>query len=230
MVFKKKSIIPDLVTSGLDSVAVRIPNHPLTLELLKGIDFPLAAPSANPFGYVSPTQASHVNEQLGEKISYILDGGPCSVGVESTIVGFHGDHVNVLRLGGCTLEDIEKVVGNINLKLHASSNPVAPGMMDSHYAPLTPVRIGNIEQLISQNRGKRIGVLSFKKSFDGVDPANQFILSKKGDLDEAATCLFTGLRQLDMLNLQLIISEYVQDVGLGRAINDRLKRAEAKRN
>ena len=116
------------------------------------------------------------------------------------------------------------------MKLHASSNPVAPGMMDSHYAPLTPVRIGNIEQLISQNRGKRIGVLSFKKSFDGVDPANQFILSKKGDLDEAATCLFTGLRRLDMLNLQLIISEYVQDVGLGRAINDRLKRAEAKRN
>ncbi len=230
MVFKKKAIIPDLVTSGLDTVAVRIPKHALTLELLKSIDFPLAAPSANPFGYVSPTQATHVNEQLGAKIPYILDGGPCQVGVESTIVGFHGDEATVLRLGGCKVEDIERIVGKINIRLHASSNPVAPGMLDSHYAPLTPVRIGNIEELIAQYQGKRIGVLSFDRYYDGIDPINQFVLSKKGDLDEAATCLFTGLRQLDMLNLQLIISEYVQDIGLGRAINDRLRRAEAKRN
>ena len=102
-------------------------------------------------------------------------------------------------------------------------------MLESHYSPLTPVKIGNIDELIAQNKGRKVGVLSFNRTIEGVDPSLQIVLSKKGDLDEAATCLFTGLRQLDMLNLQLIIGEYVQDVGLGRAINDRLRRAEAKR-
>ena len=123
---KKKAVIPDLVTSGLNSVAVRIPNHPLTLELLKGIDFPLAAPSANPFGYVSPTKATHVNEQLGNKIKYILDGGNCRVGIESTIISFEEDEITVLRLGGCKIEEIESLVGKVKVNLHKSSNPVGP--------------------------------------------------------------------------------------------------------
>ena len=230
LIFKKKAIIPDLVTSGLSTVAVRIPNHPLAIELLESIDYPLAAPSANPFGYVSPTKASHVNEQLGNKIHYILNGGDCHVGIESTILSFEEDELSILRVGGCKVEDIESVVGKVKVTLHSSSNPIAPGMMDSHYSPLTPVCVGDIEMLIEQNRNKRIGILSFNKEYKTVSNGHQFVLSKKGDLNEAATRLFTGLRELDALNLQLIVSEYVQDVGLGKAINDRLQRAEAKRN
>lgn len=230
MIFKKKSIIPDLVTSGLETVAVRIPNHPFTLKLLESIDFPLAAPSANPFGYVSPTKAIHVNEQLGEKIPYILDGGDCHVGIESTIISFEEGDATILRVGGCKIESIEKVIGKVLVKPHANSNPMAPGMMDSHYAPLTPIRIGEIDQMIHEYEGKNIGILSFNKYHENVSKSHQFVLSEKSDLNEAATRLFTGLRHLDTLNLQLILSEHVPDEELGRAINDRLKRAEAKRN
>jgi L-threonylcarbamoyladenylate synthase len=229
-IFKKKNIIPDIVTSGLDTVAVRVPNHPLTLELLKSINFPLAAPSANPFGYVSPTRAAHVNEQLGAKIKYVLDGGNCSVGIESTIVGFEDDEVIVYRLGGCKLEEIEEVVGEVKIKANVSSNPVAPGMLESHYAPLTPIIIGDIRELVDKHKHKNIGIISFKDRIYGINSDRQFILSEKGNIDEAATRLFTGLRELDALNLQLIVSEYVPDEGLGSAINDRLKRAEVKRN
>ena len=230
MILRKKAIIPDLVTSGLETVAVRIPNHNDTLKLLERIDFPLAAPSANPFGYVSPTTAAHVNKQLGDKIPYVLDGGACTVGIESTIVSFDGDDTTVLRIGGCTIESIERIVGKVKVSPHSNSNPMAPGMMDSHYSPLTPISIGNIDQLIAHNLGKSIGILSFNKVYEKVEDSHQFVLSKKSDLDEAATRLFTGLRHLDTLNLQLILSEYVPGEGLGRAINDRLKRAEAKRN
>jgi L-threonylcarbamoyladenylate synthase len=229
MIMRKKPVIPDLVTSGLNSVAVRIPNHPLTLDLLKNIDFPLAAPSANPFGYVSPTKAIHVNEQLGDKIKYILDGGNCRVGIESTIVSFEEDEMTVLRLGGCKIEEIESLVGKVKVNLHKSSNPVAPGMLESHYSPMTPLVIGDINSLIDEHGDKNIGILSFYKAYKKVKSGHQFVLSKNADLEEAATRLFTGLRQLDTLNLQLIISEYVPDEGLGRAINDRLTRAEVKR-
>ena len=230
MIFQKKDIIPSLTTSGLDTVAVRVPDHPLTLELLKSIDFPLAAPSANPFGYVSPTTAEHVNEQLGNKIKYILDGGECHVGIESTIVAFEEGKAVVLRLGGCKIEDIEKITGKAKVKPHSTANPVAPGMLDSHYSPATPLIIGDIAKLIKEHGHEKIGILSFKNTFGGVDRAHQFVLSEKGDTDEAATRLFSGLRYLDTLNLQLILSEYVPETGLGRAINDRLKRAEKRRN
>jgi len=230
LVLKKKAIIPDLVTSGLQTVAVRVPNHPSTLKLLECLNFPLAAPSANPFGYVSPTKAVHVNEQLGEKIPYVLDGGDCSIGIESTIVNCEGDDISILRIGGCKIEEIERVIGKVKLNPHGSSNPIAPGMMDSHYSPLTPILVGNIKMLLTENLDKQVGVLSFEKLYDQIDLKHQFILSEKGDLDEAATRLFTGLRYLDRLNLQLILGEYVPDEGLGRAINDRLKRAQAKRN
>ena len=230
LIFRKKPIIPDIVTSGLDTVAVRIPNHSLTLELLKSIDFPLAAPSANPFGYVSPTSAEHVNEQLGAKIAYVLDGGFCSVGIESTILDFNGEDVTVLRLGGCEVEEIEKLIGKVTIKTTSSSNPVAPGMLESHYAPRTPIVIGNISELVIKYRHQNIGLISFKDEINVVNVKHQFILSKKGSIDEAATRLFTGLREMDALNLQLIVSEYVPDTGLGKAINDRLNRAEVIRN
>ena len=229
LILNKKSTIPDLVTSGLDTVAVRVPNHSMTLELLQGLDFPLAAPSANPFGYVSPTKAQHVNEQLGEKISFILDGGDCSIGIESTIVKVEGDDVTVLRLGGCSVESIQSVVGPIVVNTISNTNPDAPGMLDSHYSPLTPLKVGNIDKMAEKYQDLKLGVLSFNNLVNTIDRNRQFVLSKKSDLNEAATRLFTGLRHLDNLNLQLILSEYVPDQDLGLAINDRLKRAQSNR-
>ncbi len=224
LLFKKKNIIPDIVTSGLDSVGLRCPNHELTRSLLDKLDFPLAAPSANPFGYVSPTRPEHVNEQLGDKIAYILDGGVCKVGIESTIVGFVHDKPTVFRLGGLSIEEIEKVVGSVDLSLNASSNPKAPGQLKSHYAPGKRVRIGNIEELVQEVVLQRTAILSFQKDYK---VPHQFILSKTGNMPEAAKNLFLALRTLDKLPVDTILTEYVPADGLGNAINDRLRRAAA---
>jgi L-threonylcarbamoyladenylate synthase len=126
LVLPKKPIIPDLVTSGMDTVGIRCPDHALTRDLLRSLSFPLAAPSANPFGYVSPTKPEHVEEQLGEKIHYILDGGECTIGIESTIIGFDNEMPVVYRLGGLSLEKIQSVVGKVTMALNSSSNPRRP--------------------------------------------------------------------------------------------------------
>lgn len=223
LLFKKKAIIPDIVTSGLDTVGIRCPKHPLTLSLLQQLDFPLAAPSANPFGYVSPTRPEHVNEQLGEKIDYILDGGVCDVGIESTIIGFVEEKTILFRLGGLGIEDIERVVGTVHLQLNASSNPMAPGQLKSHYAPDKKVIIGDIETLLPQHSDAS-AVLSFTKDYKA---KHQFILSPSGNMAEAAKNLFLALRKLDKLPIDTILTEYAPDEGLGKAINDRLKRAAA---
>ena len=222
----KKSSIPDLVTSGLDTVAVRIPNHPLTLELLSQLDFPLAAPSANPFGYISPTSAQHVDQQLGQKIPYILDGGECGVGIESTIIGFPDDVPTIYRLGGLAIEAIEKVAGKVALMPHSSSNPQAPGMLKSHYAPKKPFFLSARENFPTDT-DRTYGYLLFNQYINGIDKKNQRILSPTGDIKEAAHHLFSYLRDLDAQPFTQIWAEYVPDIDLGRAINDRLKRAAA---
>src|SRR5690606_27319852 len=142
------------VTSGLDRVAVRIPGHPFTLRQLEQLNFPLAAPSANQFGYISPTTATHVNDQLGDKIDYILDGGACSIGIESTILGFEDQKPVIYRLGGNSIEQIENIIGQVTARRHSTSNPSAPGMLKSHYAPKKPIHIGNIDSLIQQYKGE----------------------------------------------------------------------------
>lgn len=229
ILLKKKSIIPDLVTSGLDSVAVRIPSHHLTLDLLAQLDFPLAAPSANPFGYVSPTSAQHVNQQLGDKVDYILDGGECSVGVESTIVSFIQDKPRVLRLGGLSVERIEMVIGKVEINQHSSSTPAAPGMLKSHYSPGKSIVLINEFDFQAVTDFSQIGALVLDKALDSLPEENQIILSKSGDLDEAARNLFSALRLLDQKpNINTILTEFVPNEGLGRAINDRIKRATAK--
>ena len=225
LVLKKKSIIPDLVTAGMDTVGIRCPNHKLTRELLVKLSFPLAAPSANPFGYVSPTTAQHVNGQLGEKISYILDGGTCPVGIESTIIGFEEGDPVVYRLGGLSLEDIEATIGPVALRSHSTSNPKAPGQLKSHYAPGKKVILGNIEQLLKEYVEDETAVLSFSRNFNN---RFQFILSPSGQMDEAAQNLFTALRTLDKMPVRIILTELVPQSGLGRAINDRLRRAAAE--
>ncbi|WP_341225007.1 L-threonylcarbamoyladenylate synthase [uncultured Arcticibacterium sp.] len=222
----KEAIISDLVTSGLERVAVRIPNHPLSLALLKSLDFPLAAPSANPFGYISPTSAQHVENQLGQRIPYILDGGECQVGLESTIIGFENDKLTVYRKGGLSIESIQEVVGKVNMKEHSSSNPAAPGMLKSHYAPKKKV-IFKSEYKGDFNLNK-VGYLGFCETIQNIPKKNQFLLSPEKDLNEAAQNLFKGLRFLDELDIETVLIELVPEEGLGTAINDRLKRAAAK--
>jgi L-threonylcarbamoyladenylate synthase len=224
LLLKKKSIVPDLVTSGMDTVGLRNPAHKLTLELLKELDFPLAAPSANPFGYVSPTTAKHVNDQLGDRISYVLDGGSCDVGLESTIVGFEGNETIIYRVGGLSVEDIEQTIGKATLQPYSTSNPKAPGQLKSHYAPGKKVILGKLEELLQQYPALESGILSFNKDFNS---PYQFILSPSGKMEEAAQNLFTALRAFDQMPIDFILAEPVPEVGLGRAINDRLRRAAA---
>jgi L-threonylcarbamoyladenylate synthase len=224
---EKSRIVPEITTSGLEKVAIRIPNHPLTLDLLSNLDFPLAAPSANPFGYVSPTTPLHVFEQLGERIPYILDGGPCLVGLESTIIGMEGQKLVVYRKGGLELESLKKIFqGEIIIKNHSSSNPEAPGMLEKHYSPNKRIEILDEKVDLKNVEKSKTGFLLFNKALKGFD--QQFVLSSNSDLKEAAFRLFDGLRTLDKLPIEKIYIELVPDVGLGLAINDRLRRAAAK--
>lgn len=225
LLLPKKEKVPDLVTSGLPRVAIRIPRHALTLQLLEELDFPLAAPSANPFGYISPTTARHVEEQLGEQIPYILDGGPCQVGVESTIIGFEGRKTIIYRLGGMSVEELTPYCSELVQMPHSSSNPQAPGQLKSHYAPRIPVTIGNLTDLLTRYDKNEVAVLSFRDHYPEV---REFILSPAGDLEEAAQNLFKALRELDKMPVKHILAEEVPDYGLGRAINDRLARAAAR--
>lgn len=227
LLLKKKPHIPDLVTSGLDTVGVRCPNHELTRSLLHQLSFPLAAPSANPFGYISPTRPEHVNEQLGDKINYILDGGECPIGIESTIIGFEKDQPVVYRLGGLSLEKIESVIGKVGVQVNTSSNPLAPGQLKSHYAPRKKMKLGNLEELIHMQGGDRVGVLTFNKQRAEVEAHHQIILSAEGNVEVAAQRLFAALRTLDKMDVDIILAEEVPNVGLGKAINDRLRRAAA---
>jgi len=230
LLLPREEIISDLVTSGLDRVAVRVPNHPLTLALLAQLEFPLAAPSANPFGYISPTQVGHVDAQLGTQIPYILDGGACAVGLESTIVGMEGEQVVIYRLGGLDISKIEAVVGQVTVQAHSSSNPSAPGQLASHYAPRKPFLLGNLVELVPKmiQQGKEVGVLSFNSHFSTIPSDRQVALSATQDLQEAAQRLFMGMRLLDESTASVILAELVPEIGLGRAINDRLKRAAAQ--
>ncbi|MFD2569254.1 L-threonylcarbamoyladenylate synthase [Spirosoma soli] len=226
LLLPKRDLIPDLVTSGLPTVAVRIPGHPMTLDLLRSIDFPLAAPSANPFGYISPTTAQHVADQLGDQVPYILDGGPSSVGLESTIVGFEAGKPTVFRLGGMALDQLEAVIGPVDVRNHSTSNPKAPGMLSSHYAPRKSLILLAPGQ--SPQPGERVGALAFREPFGGINVNFQRILSPTGDLNEAAKNLFAHLRSLDAIDVDVIYAEPLPNQGLGWAMNDRLRRASTR--
>ena len=230
LILQKKSIIPDLVTAGLPNLAVRMPDHPLTLSLLEQIDVPLAAPSANPFGYISPTTAHHVAEQLSGKIPYILDGGPCQRGLESTIIGFdHGQPV-IYRLGSITQEDVETTLGmEVQLHMHETSRPQGPGMLPYHYAPTKPIKIStDLEKDIQYFDPRTTGIISLHKPLKGVTGVHQVVLSETADLAEAAQQLYAALRKLDKMSIDMILIERMPDQGLGRTMNDRLQRAAAK--
>ena len=220
LILPKTPAVPDIVTAGGDTVGVRMPDHLIALALIRASGEPVAAPSANPFGATSPTTAAHVRNQLGKRVDMILDGGPCRVGLESTVIEFPArGKPRVLRLGGLAVEDIEAVIGQVAVAAHSSSKPKAPGMLERHYAPRTPLVIGG------KPKGKRIGLIRFS----GVASLGKFaaieVLSRKGDLREAAANLFAAMRRLDALKLDAIVAEFAPEEGLGRAINDRLRRA-----
>jgi L-threonylcarbamoyladenylate synthase len=229
LLLDKKETVPDLVTAGSSRVALRVPNHPLTLQLLQQLSFPLAAPSANPSGYVSPTSAQHVYHNLHGKIPYILDGGECNVGVESTIIGWNNDQEpEVYRLGGIPVEAIEKVLQQkVTIKKSITENPDAPGQLKSHYATATPLHLdADTDALLKQFPGKKIRRINFKNYHPSLPKEQQLLLSANGSLEEAAKHLFQTLRAADSMNADILIAERLPDEGLGAAINDRLERAQ----
>jgi len=229
LVLKKQTHVSDLVTAGKPTVAIRMPNHPVTLQLLKALDFPLAAPSANPFGSISPTTAEHVDGYFGDTLKVVLDGGPCQRGIESTIVGFEGGKPILYRLGSVSIEEIEAVVGPIAQRTKDNAAPAAPGMLSRHYAPTTNTYLtDDVDGLIKQHQGKKIGLLLFKSTAQREGIHQQEVLSASGDDREAAKNLYAAMHRLDHLGLDLIIAERVPNVGLGKAINDKLSRAIAK--
>ena len=207
MLLHKQDDIPDLVTAGRQKVAIRVPDHPITYTLLKSLDFPLVAPSANPFGYVSPTSAQHVNQQLGDHIDYILDGGECHVGIESTIVGFKNDTTVIYRLGGLEPANIESITGKIVFKPQSISNPNAPGMLESHYAPEKRMILGNVDELLKKHDSDKTGIIRFKRQAGKKASGNELYLSVTGDLREAAKNLFSILRQMDTMEVEVILTE-----------------------
>jgi L-threonylcarbamoyladenylate synthase len=229
LVLKKQPHISDLITAGKDTVAVRVPNHPVALALLDKLDFPLAAPSANPFGSISPTNADHVFNYFGGKLEVILDGGECEKGLESTIIGFEDNQPILYRHGSISSEEIEKITGKLSTITTSEKTPNAPGMLSRHYAPNTDTYLtNNVVELIKCFKGKRIGILVFKNQINGKGIIHKEILSNSGDLNEAAKNLYAAMHRLDENNLDVIIAERLPDVGLGKTMNDKLERATKK--
>jgi L-threonylcarbamoyladenylate synthase len=242
VVLPKREEIPDIVTAGLPTVAVRMPDHAMALRFIELSGSPIAAPSANPFGYLSPTTAEHVREQLGDHVDLILDGGPCHVGVESTILSFSEGRPRLLRPGGVPLEEIESVIGKVEIVQSETQSPSAPGpwapgpsapgqsapgMLPRHYAPRTPIVLAP-EEAFDSYRNRKAGLLAFREPLEGRTFDHTEVLSQKGDFREAAANLFAAIRRLDALNLEVIIAEAVPEIGLGRAIMDRLRRASCE--
>ena len=226
LILPKQPSVPDLVTAGLSTVAVRIPDHAVARALIREARTPIAAPSANPFGYVSPTTAQHVRESLGERVDLILDGGPCSVGVESTILSLVGTRPELLRPGSVSLEAIQSVIGPVGRARPSEETIHVPGQSARHYATRTPVTImpapGAWPTLQAHEHA---GLLAMSEPrdmagrFDAVE-----VLSPSGNLREAARHLFAALRKLDALGLDRIYAEPCEETGLGLAIMDRVRR------
>ena len=221
LVLPKSNRVPDLTTGGMQSIAIRIPSKKETLDLIKLCGFPLAAPSANPFGRISPTTALHVEQSFGENVPLILEGGPCSVGVESTILSFLNEEPCVLRLGGLPLEELEELLGPV-AQVGKSAKPIAPGMLPQHYAPKTPLKIFDPKAPISTGK---IGLLTLNFIPSGYSFQAIEVLSADGNLEEAASSFYSALRRLDEAHLDWILAHCFPETGLGRALNDRLERA-----
>ncbi|MDE2482643.1 MAG: threonylcarbamoyl-AMP synthase [bacterium] len=221
LVLRKTADVPDLVTSGLESVAVRMPAHPVARALIERAGIPLAAPSANPFGYLSPTRAEHVARMLGDRVDLILDGGATEHGVESTIVMVEPEPT-LLRYGAIALDAIEEIVGPLARELSDRAKPLAPGRLPQHYAPRTPIRVVEPSEVAYAERADAVQ-LAFREAVPGYRASR--VLSASGDLREAAANLFLDLHELDALGASRIDAQPVPLEGIGIAIMDRLRRA-----
>ncbi|MGQ9700074.1 MAG: L-threonylcarbamoyladenylate synthase [Candidatus Bipolaricaulaceae bacterium] len=228
LVLPKREIVPDIVTAGLPTVAVRMPAHPVALALIRAAGVPIAAPSANRFGRLSPTHHEAVLEQLGEEIEAVIAGGATPVGIESTVVSLVEDPPRVLRPGGTPIEALRKYIPN--LRVEPPQGPSAsPGTLPRHYLPTTPLFLlepGQPKEGEPLERS-RCGFLAFQKPWEGFSQV--WVLSEKGDLVEAGTRFFAALRELDRAKLSAIVAEPVPERGLGVAIMDRLRRASSGR-
>lgn len=237
LVLSKKSSVPDVVTSGGASVAIRCPAHPLFRALLKKCGLPLAAPSANPFGYISPTTAQHVLESLGHRIDYILDGGAAEIGIESTILDLRNPRVpRILRPGAISRDELERVLKRPIIERRQiaakNNNAPAPGMLSRHYSPRKPLQLRDRLLVSEPPLRPKDAFLFFKRPRGSVKASkvpNIFWLSEKGSLAEAAQNLFAHLRRLDRAPWTHLHAERAPGrSGLARAINDRLTRASAR--
>ena len=225
LVLKKMDVVPDLATSGLPHVALRVPAHPVAQAVLRAFDHPLAAPSANRFGRISPTDADAVRAELGGAVPLILDGGPCEVGLESTVLDLSGELPTLLRAGGVPREVLEKLIGPLQQAGLVDNNPAAPGQLKYHYAPRKPLRIVTADFFLNSEPG--VGWMVFG-SMAAVEEFPNVVenLSSRGDLVEASANFFRALRRLDdNPHVKQMVALRLPDEGLGRAINDRLERA-----
>lgn len=231
VVLRRRAVVPDLVTAGLETVAVRIPSHPVFRAVLAEAG-PLAAPSANPFGYVSPTLASHVRDSLGDRCPWIVDGGACAHGVESTILDLSDPAAaRLLRPGPVTREDLEAALGapveaSVRVAPDGQAQP-APGMLARHYSPRTPIRLFGRGAVPVIPPAHAALLLQSRRPLlpPGAEP---FYLSETGDPAEAARALFALLRKLDRRGYEVIVAELAEESGVGVALNDRLRRAAAR--
>ncbi len=224
ILLSKHSSIPDLVTAGLPNVVVRVPKHPITLELLKKIDFPLAAPSANISNTVSPTSAQRVNQNLGERIKYVLDGGASEVGVERAIISAQNNKIVLLREGGISQEQIESILGS-KITLNTNAKISSPGQLKKHYATNKKLIVtDNLQKTLSNYNDKRCSALLYETK-EVPESVTSYHLSKTYNLPEIANNLFECMHLADEDKSEIIVVEKCKEEGIGRAINDRLRRA-----
>lgn len=224
IVLPKSSLVPEIVTSGYPSVAIRMPSNPLALELIRLSQKPIAAPSANRFGYTSPTTAKHVVEQLEGEYDVIIDGGGCVVGIESTVISFLGEMPRILRPGGIDQKAIESCIGKVLLGQQETNEDTStsPGMLPSHYATSTPLQI--VEDFNDYTTRRDVGVLCFGKS-EHVFVGPVEYLSPSANPAEAAKRLYQAMRKLDSLSLSLLVVKLLPETGIGIAVNNRLMKA-----
>ena len=220
ILFEKKNIIPNITTSNLKTVGFRIPNNKITIKLLKKLEFPIAAPSANMFSYISPTKTEHVIQNFKNGIDYILEDGNCTLGIESTIIGFKKNKSIIYRLGSLSIEEIEKTIGKVEYK--ESINISMPGSFKKHYSPNKKLYIGDINRIIDTFKNKKIGVLCFNIKSKKIDKRLQIVLSKKSSLKEASKNLYSSLYLLDKMDIDIIVTSFLPNYGIGKSINDRI--------
>jgi len=222
----KKDIIPDIVTAGLSHIAVRMPSHPLARKLLQKLNYPLAAPSANVFGSISPINPTHVLKQLGGKIPYILDGGDCELGIESTIIGFEGTTPVIYRSGSIAKDRLENIIGPVTVHKSKTTVLVAPGMLNHHYSPATPLYLtDDIAETMSRYSQAEVGLITFSEYSKVLPIKQQIVLSFSANIDEAAHHLYAAMYTMDESKYKVIMVQRMPDRGVGQAINDRLHRA-----